>query len=83
VEELIFRGAIFRLLSSIFGVWCALGLSSGLFGALHVAKPGADLMALFGIIFAGGIPLGALYVSANALGLPCRPLEPVAQCWGK
>jgi uncharacterized protein len=28
VEELIFRGAIFRLLWSAFGVWCALGLSA-------------------------------------------------------
>ena len=67
VEELIFRGAILRLLSSIFGVWWALGLSSGLFGAFHVAKPGADLMAVFGIILAGGIPLGALYVLTGRL----------------
>lgn len=52
VEELIFRGAIFRLLSSVFGIWGALGLSSGLFGALHVSKPGADLMAVLGIILA-------------------------------
>jgi membrane protease YdiL (CAAX protease family) len=39
VEELIFRGAIFRLLSTVFGMWWALGLSSGLFGALHVSRP--------------------------------------------
>jgi membrane protease YdiL (CAAX protease family) len=67
VEELIFRGAIFRLLSSIFGVWWALGLSSGLFGALHVSKPGAELMAVLGIILAGGIPLAALYVLTRRL----------------
>jgi uncharacterized protein len=66
-EELIFRGAIFRLLSSVFGVWWALGLSSGLFGALHVSKPGADLMAVLGIILAGGIPLAALYVLTRRL----------------
>jgi hypothetical protein len=29
VEELIFRGAIFRLLSHVFGVWWALGLYNG------------------------------------------------------
>lgn len=67
VEELIFRGAIFRLLSSVFGMWGALGLSSGLFGALHVSKPGADLMAVLGIILAGGIPLAALYVLTRRL----------------
>jgi uncharacterized protein len=66
-EELIFRGAIFRLLSSVFGVWWALGLSSGLFGAVHVSKPGADLMAVLGIILAGGIPLAALYVLTRRL----------------
>jgi membrane protease YdiL (CAAX protease family) len=67
VEELIFRGAIFRLLSSVFGMWGALGLSSGLFGALHVSKPGADVMAVLGIIMAGGIPLAALYVLTRRL----------------
>jgi membrane protease YdiL (CAAX protease family) len=67
VEELIFRGSIFRLLSSVIGMWGALGLSSGLFGALHVSKPGADLMALLGIIMAGGIPLAALYVLTRRL----------------
>jgi membrane protease YdiL (CAAX protease family) len=67
VEELIFRGAIFRLLSSVFGMWGALGLSSGLFGALHVSKPGADLMAVLGIVLAGGIPLAALYVLTRRL----------------
>jgi uncharacterized protein len=67
VEELIFRGAIFRLLSSVLGAWWALGLSSGLFGALHVSKPGADLMAMLGIVLAGGIPLAVLYVLTRPL----------------
>src|SRR3974377_393370 len=40
MEELIFRGAIFRLLWRAFGVWWALGLSSALFGMMHLAKPG-------------------------------------------
>src|SRR6516162_7577821 len=57
VEELIFRGSIFRLLWSTFGVWWALGLSSALFGVMHLAKPGADLMGVLGVIFGGGLPL--------------------------
>src|SRR6516164_5550183 len=67
VEELIFRGAIFRLLWSGLGVWWALGLSSALFGATHLIKPGADLMAVLGIIFAGGVPMAALYLLTSRL----------------
>jgi membrane protease YdiL (CAAX protease family) len=67
VEELIFRGAFFRLLWSVFRVSWALGLSSALFGAMHLVKAGADLMAVLGIIFGGGIPLAALYVLTSRL----------------
>jgi membrane protease YdiL (CAAX protease family) len=67
VEELIFRGAIFRLLWSALGVWWALGLSSALFGTAHLIKPGADLMAVLGIIFAGGVPMAALYLLTSRL----------------
>jgi len=67
VEELIFRGAIFRLLWSALGAWWALGLSSALFGAVHLIKPGADLMAVLGIIFGGGFPMAALYLLTRRL----------------
>jgi membrane protease YdiL (CAAX protease family) len=67
VEELIFRGSIFRLLWSTFGVWWALGLSSALFGVMHLAKPGAELMGVLGIIFGGGLPLAALYLLTGRL----------------
>ena len=67
VEELIFRGAIFRLVSSIFGAWWALVLSSALFGAWHLVKPGADLIAVLGVMFAGGIPMTALYIVTGRL----------------
>jgi membrane protease YdiL (CAAX protease family) len=67
VEELIFRGAIFRLLWTAFGIWWALGLSSALFGAMHLLKAGADLMPVLGVIFAGGIPLAALYILTGRL----------------
>ena len=67
VEELIFRGAIFRLVSIIFGAWWALVLSSALFGAWHLVKPGADLIAVLGVMFAGGIPMTALYIVTGRL----------------
>jgi CAAX protease family protein len=67
VEELIFRGAVFRLFWSAFGVWWALGLSSALFGTLHLGKPGADLMGVLGVMFGGGIPMAALYLLTRRL----------------
>jgi CAAX protease family protein len=67
VEELIFRGAIFRPVSTIFGAWWALSLSSALFGAWHLVKPGADLIAVLGVMFAGGIPMTALYIVTGRL----------------
>jgi membrane protease YdiL (CAAX protease family) len=56
-----------RLLSSIFGTWCALGLSSALFGAWHLVIRGADLLAVLGVMFAGGIPATALYMVTGRL----------------
>jgi membrane protease YdiL (CAAX protease family) len=67
VEELIFRGSIFRLLSGVFGIWWALGLSSASFGAWHLVKPGVEMMAVLGVICAGGIPLAALYMLTGRL----------------
>jgi membrane protease YdiL (CAAX protease family) len=67
VEELIFRGAIFRLMWSALGIGWALGLSSALFGAMHLAKPGADLMGVLGVTFGGGVLLAALYLLTGRL----------------
>src|SRR4029450_6946839 len=61
-------GAICRLLWSALGAGWALGLSSALFGAVHLIKPGADLMAVLGIIFCGGIPLAGVYLLTHRLG---------------
>jgi membrane protease YdiL (CAAX protease family) len=70
VEELIFRGANFRLLWMSFGVWWALGLSSTLFGTLHLIQPGADLMGVIGVVFGGGIPMAALHLITHRLWAP-------------
>jgi hypothetical protein len=68
VEELIFRGAIFRLLWTCFGIPWALGLSSALFGAMHLIKPGADLMAVLGVILRHSA-LSALCAEWPAVGI--------------
>src|SRR5262249_41985123 len=60
---------------SALGVWWALGLSSALFGAAHLIKPGADLMAVLGIIFAGGVPMAALYLLTSCAVPECRGIS--------
>jgi membrane protease YdiL (CAAX protease family) len=67
LEELMFRGVIFRLLWRTSGLWWALALSSALFGASHLINPNPDLMAMLGIIFGAGVPLAALYVLTGRL----------------
>src|ERR1043166_788811 len=41
LEELLFRGLLFRIFSALFGTWGALALTSILFGAGHLANRGA------------------------------------------
>lgn len=36
VEEFLFRAGVFRLAEEWFGTWCALLVSSGLFGLTHL-----------------------------------------------
>jgi CAAX prenyl protease-like protein len=38
-----------------------------LFGAAHLIKPNADLVAVLGITFAGGVPMAALYLLTSRL----------------
>jgi membrane protease YdiL (CAAX protease family) len=73
VEELIFRGAIFRLLSTVFGMWWALGLSSGLFGALHVSRPRGPNGGARDRDGRRYSPRSALRVDAPAVGLNWLP----------
>lgn len=46
LEEVLFRGILFRLLEKIVGTWVALALSTLLFGLAHMANPGASWVTL-------------------------------------
>lgn len=46
LEEVLFRGVLFRLLENVFGTTVALGLSTVLFGMAHVGNPGANWVTL-------------------------------------
>jgi membrane protease YdiL (CAAX protease family) len=68
-EELIFRGAIYRLLEDGFGTLIAIVLSGVLFGLLHAFNPGATLASTAAIAVEAGILLAAAYLVTRSLWL--------------
>ena len=70
IEEVLFRGLLFRILSKAVGTWGALLLTSALFGAAHLGNPGATLGSAVAIAVEAGVLLGAAYVATGGLGVP-------------
>ncbi len=70
IEEIVFRGVVFRLLEEWGGTWTALAISSVLFGGLHLLNPHATALGAIGIVFEGGIMLAGAYVLTRRLWLP-------------
>jgi membrane protease YdiL (CAAX protease family) len=69
-EELVFRGAIFRITDEWLGTAAALLISSVLFGLLHAANPGATLVSTVAIALEAGALLGVAYSASRSLWLP-------------
>ena len=67
VEEIIFRGLLFRLSSKISGRWGPLLLTAALFGAAHGANPGATVASSLAIAVEAGVLLGAVYAATGSL----------------
>lgn len=70
VEEILFRGLLFRLFSKVLGTWGALLLTSALFGLAHAANDGATVSSSLAIALEAGILLGAAYAATARLWLP-------------
>jgi uncharacterized protein len=70
LEEILFRGLLFRLSAKIFGTWGALLFTAALFGAAHAANPGATVSSSLAIALEAGILLGAAYAATTRLWLP-------------
>ncbi|HEY7979195.1 MAG TPA: type II CAAX endopeptidase family protein [Rhizomicrobium sp.] len=68
-EEIIFRGAIYRLLEDGFGTLIAIVLSGALFGLLHALNPGATLASTAAIAVEAGVLLAAAYLVTRSLWL--------------
>lgn len=67
MEELVFRAILMRLLMRAFGVWPALIAQAALFGAAHLANPGATVVSSIAIMIEAGFLLAAFYLLSNRL----------------
>lgn len=70
MEELFFRGILFRWLEEFGGSWLALLLTSALFGAAHLGNPNSTWFAALCIAVEAGLLLGAAYMLTRSLWLP-------------
>ena len=70
MEELLFRGILFRWLEEFAGSWAALIITSALFGAAHLMNPNATPVAAFGIAIEAGVLLGGAYMLTRSLWMP-------------
>ena len=70
MEEILFRGLLFRLSSKIVGTWGALIFTAGLFGLAHTLNPGATISSSVAIALEAGVLLGAAYAATQRLWVP-------------
>lgn len=69
IEELLFRGALFRIVEDWLGSWIALGVSSLVFGLMHLANPAATVTGALFISVEAGVLLAAAYLLTRRLWL--------------
>ena len=70
MEELAFRGILFRWLEEFGGSWAALIITSALFGLAHIMNPGATWFSSFAIAVEAGVLLGGAYMLTRSLWFP-------------
>ncbi|MBW6440059.1 CPBP family intramembrane metalloprotease [Actinoplanes hulinensis] len=70
VEELIFRGVLFRHLEKLTGTWPALAVSALVFGGMHLLNENATLWGALCITISGGGMLTSAYAATRSLWLP-------------
>jgi uncharacterized protein len=70
IEEIVFRGVIFRIVERSLGTWLALLISAALFGFVHLVNPRATWLGAAAIIFEAGIMLAGAYLVTRRLWLP-------------
>jgi len=73
-EEIITRGALFRIVEEGLGTWWALAISALFFGAAHIFNPGATVWSSLAIAIEAGVLLALLYHVTRSLW-PCIGLH--------
>ena len=70
MEEILFRGILFRWIEEFGGSWAALFVTSALFGIAHIFNPGATWFSSFAIAVEAGLLLGGVYMLTRSLWMP-------------
>jgi uncharacterized protein len=70
LEEIVFRGIVFRIVEQSLGTWLALGVSALLFGAAHMLSPNWTGLDLVAIMLEAGVLLAGAFVLTRRLWLP-------------
>ena len=69
LEELLFRGALFRIVEEWLGSWASVVISSVVFGFVHLMNPMATLTGAIFISIEAGLLLAAAYMLTRRLWL--------------
>jgi membrane protease YdiL (CAAX protease family) len=70
VEEILFRGWLFRVVRDVGGTWLGVAVSALLFGLLHALNPGASATSTIAIALEAGVLLALAYAATNRLWVP-------------
>jgi membrane protease YdiL (CAAX protease family) len=69
VEEILFRGLLFKVMEEYIGTWWALLVSALIFGLGHLLNPDADLVAALSIVIGPSVLLAAAFILTRRLWL--------------
>jgi len=70
LEEIFFRGILFRWIEEWAGSWAALIVTAALFGIAHIFNPNATWFSSFAIAVEAGLLLGGAYMLTRSLWMP-------------
>jgi membrane protease YdiL (CAAX protease family) len=70
MEELAFRGILFRWIEELAGSWAALVITAALFGFSHILNPNATWFSSFALAMEAGLLLGGAYMLTRSLWMP-------------
>ena len=69
MEEVFFRGIMYRIIQERWGINWALAVSGIIFGLTHISNPNMNIQSLIAIVVAG-LLLGVMYSLKNRLWFP-------------